>query len=345
MSEADSPQRKSKPNLADVARLAGVSTATVSRALSRPEHLRADTLRNVEAAIAKLGYVAHGSARALAARRTNTIGAIFPSLDQIFATTTFALQKVLAESGYMLLVACNEYDPVQEVALVRKLIEREVDGLVLVGTIMNPAIVAQLDDLGVPHVFTWAFDETGRLPVVGFDHRRATAQVTQHLLELGHREFGVVCTPTRDNLNAQRRLAGVVETLEAHGIELPAVRIVERPFSYEKGGEGFKALMEANPRPTAVVCLNDVLAIGAMAECRAMGLAIPDDVSITGCEDLEIARMGVPPLTTVRYPTREMGHYAGTFLLEALQGGKPLRQRIFPTQLIVRGSSGTAPRR
>ena len=336
-------RRRSKPNIGDVARLAGVSTATVSRALSKPEQLREDTLRNVQHAIQKLGYLAHGSARALAARRTNTIGAVFPSLDQIFATTTFALQKVLADEGYMLLVACNEYDPVQDAKLVRKLIEREVDGLVLVGTLMNPETVALLNDHALPYVFTWAFDESGRLPVVGFDHRRATAQVTQHLLDLGHREFGVVATPTRDNLNAQRRLAGVLQTLEARGIQLPPVRIVERPFSYEKGGEGFRALMQGNPRPTAIVCLNDVLAIGAMAECRAMGLAIPGDVSITGCEDLEVARMAVPSLTTVRYPTREMGHYAGTFLLETLRGEKPLRQRIFPTQLVVRESSGPAP--
>lgn len=340
----ESPSRKgNKPNISDVARLAGVSIATVSRALSRPEQVRADTLKRVQDAIRQLGYFAHGSARALAARRTHTIGAVFPSLDEIFATTTFALQKVLAENGYMLLVACNEYDPQSDAKLVRKLIEREVDGLVQVGTIMNPEVVALLNDRGVPYVFTWAFDETGRLPVVGFDQRRATAQVTQHLLELGHREFGVVCTPTRDNLNAQRRLAGVVQTLEAHGIHLPPVRIVERPFSYEKGREGFRALMQGRPRPTAVICLNDVLAIGAMAECRAMGLSIPEDVSITGCEDLEVARMSVPALTTVRYPTREMGHYAGTYLVETLKGEKPLRQRIFPTRLIVRGSSGKAP--
>jgi LacI family transcriptional regulator len=337
-------RKRTKPNIGDVARLAGVSTATVSRALSKPDQLRAETLEVVQHAIEKLGYLAHGSARALAARRTNTIGAIFPSLDQIFATTTFALQKVLADAGYMLLVACNEYDPTKDAKLVRKLIEREVDGLVLVGTIMSPQTVALLNDHALPHVFTWAFDESGRLPVVGFDHRRAAAQVTQHLLDLGHREFGVVATPTRDNLNAQRRLAGVLETLEARGIRLPPVRIVERPFSYEKGGEGFKALMQGDPRPTAIVCLNDVLAIGAMAECRAMGLSIPEDVSITGCEDLEVARMAVPPLTTVRYPTREMGHYAGTFLLETLRGERPLRQRIFPTELVVRGSSGAAPR-
>lgn len=343
MSDPQRPSRRHKPNIVDVARLAGVSTATVSRAVSRPDQLRADTLELVHEAIRKLGYVAHGSARALAARRTETIGAIFPSLGEIFASTTFALQKVLAESGYMLLVACNEYDPTKDAKQVRKLIEREVDGLVLVGTIVNPDTIALLNDMGVPYVFTWAFDETGRLPVVGFDQRRATAQVTQHLLNLGHREFGVICTPVRDNLNAQRRLAGVVDTLEAHGISLPSLRIVERPFSYEKGGEGFRAVMEAQPRPTAVICLNDVLAFGAMAECRSMGLSIPDDVSITGCEDLEIARMAVPPLTTVRYPTWEMGHYAGTFLLETLKGEKPLRQRVFPTQLVIRESSGKPP--
>lgn len=343
MSDIPPPPRRQKPNVKDVARLAGVSTATVSRAVSRPERLRPDTLDRVHKAIQKLGYVAHGSARALAARRTRTIGAIFPSLDEIFATTTFALQKVMAENGYMLLVACNEYDPSQDAKLVRKLIEHEVDGLVLVGTIMSPEVIGLLNEHEMPYVFTWAFDETGTLPVVGFDHRRATSQVTQHLLELGHREFGVICTPTRDNRNAQRRLAGVVETLETRGIRLPSLRIAESPFSYQKGREGLRAVMQSRPRPTAVICLNDKLAIGAMAECRAMGLSIPGDISITGCEDLEVAGMSVPPLTTVRYPTWEMGHFSGQYLIETLRGEKPLRQRIFPTTLVVRESSGKAP--
>lgn len=290
----------------------------------------------------KLGYLPHGAARALASRCTHTIGAVIPSLENaIFANTAFALQKVLDDNGYVLIVACNEYDLRTEVRLVRSLIERGVDGLVLVGTLHEPEAFNLLHVHQVPYVFTWAYDESGRYPCVGFNHRRATSLATQHLIDLGHREFGVIATVTTDNERARERLAGVRETLERNGMPLGPERVVEEPFSYLKGQKGFRQIMLCPTPPTAVVCLNDVLAIGAMAECRAMGLRIPEDVSITGCEDLEVAAMVPPGLTTVRYPTSEMGHYAGTYLLASLKNEPAPRQQVFSTELVVRGS--TAP--
>lgn len=334
-----------KARIDDVARLAGVSIATVSRAMSNPDRVRPETLQTVHEAVKKLGYVAHGNARALASKKSRTIGAVIPSLENaIFANTTFALQKVLGEGGYMLVVACNEYDPKTEVNLVRGLIGRGVDALVLVGVLHEPELYALLERFEIPHVFTWAYDESGMLPVVGFNHRGATSQITRHLLELGHQEFGIISTITRNNRNAQDRLAGVIDTLESAGIQVPQERIVEEPFSFIKGGEGFRHISSGARMPTAVICLNDVLAIGALAEARAMGLKVPEEISITGCEDLEVAAMVHPALTTVRYPTWEMGHYAGTNLLAQLQNEKPLRQRIFPTKLIVRESSAAPPK-
>lgn len=326
----------------DVARLAGVSVATVSRALSNPGRVKKETVAIVLDAVSKLGYVAHGHARALASRKSRTIGAVIPSLENaIFANTIYALQKVLGEHGYMLVVACSEYDLAVEVERVRGLIERGVDGLVLTQTMHLPEIFSLLERFHLPHVFTWAYDGDGRLPAVGFDNRRATSHATRHMLELGHREIGVIATVTKDNKNAQERLGGVVDTLAAAGIELPPDRIVEAPFSFAKGREALRKLMESSRRPTAIVCLNDVLAIGAMAEAREIGLDVPRDLSISGCEDLEVASCVTPPLTTVRYPTWEMGHVAGSYLLALLNKGEPPAQRMFPTHLVVRGS--TAP--
>ena len=331
---------KRKVNLEDVARLAGVSIVTVSRSLSDPKKVRPATLKRVQDAVAKLGYVAHGAARALASRRTRTIGVVIPSLENaIFANTVFALQRTLDENGYMLLVACDEYDLKVEVRLVHNLIERGVDGLILVGTLHNPEIFAMLHAFQVPYVFTWAYDETRRSPCVGFNHRQAAARAAQHLIDLGHREFGVISTITRDNERARDRLAGVLETLAHNNIRPDSSRIVEEPFSYVRGQKGFRQIMVGPQRPTAVVCLNDVLAIGAMAECRAMGMEVPRDVSITGCEDLEVAAMMAPGLTTVRFPTFEMGRCAGTYLLGTLRGEPVSEQQVFETELIVRGST------
>ncbi len=335
---------RSKARIDDVARLAGVSNATVSRAMTNPGRVNPETLRLVLDAVAKLGYVAHGHARALASRKSNTIGAVIPSLENaIWANTTYALQKVLGENGYMLLVACSEYDLAVETAQVRRLIERGVDGIVLTQVLHEQELYALLEKFQMPYVFTWAYDTTGRLPAVGFDHRRATSQITRHLLNLGHRDFGIVSTITRDNRNAQDRLAGVIETLEAAQISIPPHRIVEAPFSYDAGRKALHKIVDAGKLPTAVVCLNDVLAIGAMAGAREMSLRVPGEISITGCEDLEVASVVTPALTTVRYPTWELGHYAGLDMLAYLDKKAKIEQRIFPTEVVVRES--TAPPR
>ena len=333
-----------KPNsvrIDDVARLAGVSIATVSRALSNPTRVKKETLAIVREAVTKLGYVAHGHARALASRKSHTIGAVIPSLENaVFANTIFAMQKVLGEHDYMLVVACTEYDLNVEVERVRGLIERGVDGLVLTQTLHLPEIPSLLERFRLPHVFTWAYDADGRLPAIGLDHRRATAQATRHMLDLGHRRIGVIATTTKDNKNAQERLAGVLDTLAMAGIELPRTNVIEAPFSFAKGREGFRHLTTLRPRPTAVICLNDVLAIGAMSEAHDMGIRVPQDISISGCEDLEVAACVTPALTTVRYPTWEMGAVAATYLVALLEGREPPAQRTFPSQLIVRASTG-----
>ena len=331
---------KARPaNLFDVARLAGVSTATVSRVTNRGRVSPA-TRAKVQEAIEKLSYVAHGAARALASRRTHTIGALIPDLDNaIFASTTCALQKILDEAGYMLTVACHGYDLDVELRLTRNLIERGVDGLVLVGTEHRPEAFALVNAFQIPYVLSWADDETGQLPTVGCNHRKAMAEITQYLVDLGHRDFAVVSGITKNNDRVRQRLAGVTETLERSRIHLASERVVEAPFSYTGGGNAMRAFLGSGDPPTAVVCLNDVQAVGAMSACRTLGLNVPEDLSITGCVDLEVASQVQPALTTVHFPTAQMGHYAGAHLLARLGGAAVPMQQKFPTKLMIRGST------
>ncbi|HEY7743950.1 MAG TPA: LacI family DNA-binding transcriptional regulator [Burkholderiales bacterium] len=333
------PIRKTA-KLADVARLAGVSTATVSRALTQPDKVKSATAARIRQAVQALGYVAHGAARALASRRTRTIGAVIPTLDNaIFAHTAHALQKTLDDAGYTLLLASHEFDAEVEARLTRALIERGVDGLVLLGATHHPGVLQMIDLHQIPYVLTWALDAAGRHPCIGFDNRAAGEVIARHLLELGHRELGMISGITAGNERAAERLEGVRQALAARGIALAPGRVVEKPYALTAGREGLREILRGSPRPTAVVCGNDVLAIGALAECQAQGLAVPREVSVTGFDDLEMAAVVTPALTTVHFPTAELGSLAGQHLLARL-AGRPVESRTeLPVKLVVRAST------
>lgn len=326
--------------LSDVARHAKVSTATASRALTLPHKVNAGTLERVQQAVKVLGYVADGAGRALASRRTHTVGAVIPTLDNaIFANTTHALQRTLDEAGYTLLLACHEFDTCTETRVTRALIERGVDALVLVGAYHEPELFSLMETRAIPYVLTWALDPTGRHPCVGFDNRAAAIRLTHYLLDLGHREFAMIAGVAHKNERAGERIEGVGEALAAHGLELSAGRVVEKPYSFAAGREGLREVIAASGRPTAVICGNDVLAMGALAECAALGIAVPGEVSVAGFDDLEVASLITPALTTVRFPTTELGACAAKHLLARLSGEGVAPPRELPVELMVRGST------
>jgi LacI family transcriptional regulator, galactose operon repressor len=335
------PGRRSV-KLADVARLARVSTATVSRALTQPGKVKPSTAARIRQAVQTLGYVAHGAARALASRRTLTVGAVVPTLDNaIFANTTHALQRALDEAGYTLVLACHEYDVRAEARMTRALIERGVDGLVLLGLIHDASVYQMIESHQLPYVLTWALDASGRHPCVGFDNRAAAIRMARHLLDLGHREFAVIGGITEANERARERLEGIGDALAAHGVALRPGRVVEKPYTLSAGREGLREVTSGASRPTAVICGNDVLAIGALAECHARGIEVPRELSVTGFDDLEMAAVVTPALTTVHFPTADLGSLAAQHLLERL-AGRPMAQRTeLPVELVVRAS--TAP--
>src|SRR5262245_15735651 len=328
--------------LADVARLARVSTATVSRTLSLPHKVKPATAARINQAVETLGYVAHGAARALASRRTRTIGAVLPTLDNtVFAKTVQSLQRSLDQAGYMLVVASDEHDAEAETRVTRALIEHGVDGLVLLGTTHHHCVLKMLETHQVPYVLIWALDPEGRLPCVGVDNRTAGERITRYLLDLGHREFAVISGIMAGNERAQERFRGVREALAARGIALKPTCLVEKPYTLAGGREGLGEVIAGPCAPTAVICGNDALAIGALAECHERGILVPDQLSVTGFDDREIAAVVPPGLTTVHFPAAELGALAAQHLLARLAGDGVAPRTELPVELVVRGS--TAP--
>lgn len=327
------------PTLEDVARLSGVSTATVSRCLNTPGRVSEATRTRVNRAVADLGYSPNFGARALAAKRTNTIGAIVPTMENaIFARALQSFQEELKICGVTMLVASSAYRPEVEAEQIRTLVARGADGLLLIGHQRDPALYEFLEKQGVPALVAWVHDGAAARPSIGFDNRAAMAVLTENVLALGHRRIAMISADTIANDRARARVLGVRQTLDAAGLDGAALPLVETSYGIDEGGAAFAQLMRTETPPTVVICGNDVLAVGAMVRARKMGLVVPDDVSITGFDDLEIASITSPPLTTVRAPHQEMGREAARVLVQMVSGETPDRIPPLGTKIILRGT-------
>jgi LacI family transcriptional regulator len=334
------------PNIEDVAQAAGVSTATVSRVINRPESV-GETLRlRVQAAVVKLGYVPHAGARALKLQKSGTVGAVFPTIDNaIFAQAIDALQQRLAHGGLQLLIATSGYDPATEARQALNLMARGADALVLCGVGQSPELLQVLKQRELPAVHAMSWPAPPGLVCVGFDNARAIAQGVRYLLDLGHRRIGMLAGIARHNDRATARIAGVRQALKKAGLKLAPQHLVERRYGLAEAREGFRQLMAATPAPTAVVCGNDVLAFGALLEARRMGIAVPQSLSIIGFDDLEMARHIQPALTTLHVPTELLWQTVADRLIAALAQQPVEPATAVDVELVVRESTGPLPRR
>ncbi len=331
------------PTIADVAEAAQVSTATVSRCLNSPERVNAKTREKVEQAIQALGYTPNFGARALAANRTNTVGAVIPTMDNaIFARGLQAFQETLHDHGVTLLVATSHYRPEIEEEQIRALLARGADGLLLIGYERSARLQNDLARRGVPSVVAWAYDPGHAVPAIGFDNKKAMSALVHEVLDHGHRRLGVISAETATNDRARGRVAAVRNVMQARGLPEDALRVIETQYGIEAGGAAFAELM-AEPRPTAVLCGNDVLAVGALREAKRLGYRVPQDLSITGFDDIELAAIAEPALTTVHVPHREMGRRSALALLALIRGEDPPESVELATELRLRGSLGPAP--
>jgi DNA-binding LacI/PurR family transcriptional regulator len=325
----------------DVARMAGISKATVSRTIHAPHLVRPETRERVMKIIEKNGYVYDAVAGDLSRKQTSVLGLVIPTIrSSIFAMSTIGIQEAAQAEGFAVLIANSGYDPAAEAEMIRLLQQRRVAGVILTG--LEPAlkpVLQEVTDRGVPCVVTWQSAAEENVSSVGFDNFKAAYQATDYLLSLKHRRVGLICGPKKQVVRVQQRHDGYREALEGRGLPYDPILVVEREYSLIEGKETMRRLLTLPEPPTAVFAASDVLAMGALAGAREQGVRVPEDVSVVGFDDIDFAAYCNPPLTTVRVPAYEMGQMAVRVLVNLIQGRETSPQRyLLDTDLIVRGS-------
>lgn len=340
-SEADQPV-----TLRQIAREAGVSVATVSRALRRPDAVSAETRERILALVTQHRYVPDALAASFASRRTGLVGLIVPTIsNSIYAAFTEAVQNRLQAAGRKLLIANTNYSATLESEIVHKLVENRVEGVILTGFKRDRVLYELLRHYRIPFVVTWSTSEDPAIPAISFDNFAAAKAATKALVELGHRRIGLICGESSVNDRAYQRISGFRAGLECAGIPFDPALVAERPFEVAEGAAAAETLMTSGQPPTALFCANDIQALGALFACQRLGLVVPRDVSIIGFDDLPMTRIANPPLATVRVPAQEMGEAAAEALVRATDMGELIQSRALEARVIARASIAAPVRR
>jgi LacI family transcriptional regulator len=333
---------KKKATVSDVAEAVGVSIATVSRALNIPASVRDDLRADVLRAAASLGYSPNPAAKALRTQRTNIFGVAIPTLDYgFFAKIVNSFQKRLSQSGHSALVATTGFDNGFMFDKVRSLVEAGAQALLTAGKIEDEALRAYLAEKRIPVVTTYSYLQDDRIPSVGFDNYAATKVVLDYLLRIGHENIVMVAAQTKGNDRQNSRARCFRETMASAGLAKRST-VMEKDYAFvlEDGIDAMRRIYRDFPDTTAVVCNSDVFAFGVLAECRKLRIRVPDDLSVTGFDDLDFARFLDPSLTTIAVPASEMGSIAADLLVDATRNGRPISSVCLDADLIVRSSTG-----
>jgi LacI family transcriptional regulator len=335
--------RTGRVKLADVAAASGVHYSTVSRVL-RPGskgRISKSVAAHVKSVARELGYQPNTIAASMRTKSTSSIGLIVHDMsDPVYPPILKGLEAVLSPRGFVVLVGNTGYDIDVEMDIVDRMASRLIDGIFLATTRLEDPIVARCQDLGIPLISILRHTQAEDTPAVINDCFGGMKALTEKIVAVGHRDIAVILAP--QNLStARERWLGIKDVLTQHGIALPENRIafVEH-MSAEEGQRATKALLNATPQtPEAIICVNDLVAIGAMRACKEAGLNIPAEISITGYNDIPLVDMINPPLTTVRMRLDEIGKEAGKLMLAHLENSKlpPQTIRIDP-ELVLRRS-------
>jgi LacI family repressor for deo operon, udp, cdd, tsx, nupC, and nupG len=325
----------------DVARELGMSIATVSRALSRPQLLRPQTRERVMHVVERLGYRPNLLARGLRQGLAQAILFVAPNLSPFFLEIFAGAEEVTRNSQFALLFGNSAGDPEREQHFFEQVASGRADGIILL-TGALPAAYTSGDRQLPPLVTVLERVPGATVPVVNTDHLAGATEAVRHLIALGHRRIAHI-TGLRRVPSALRRLEGYRTALAAAGLAAPTELIHTGDFSIGSGAAGMQHLMGLAQPPTAVLCGNDEMAYGAIRAAHKLGLSVPEDVSIVGFDDQNLAEFYNPPLTTVNIPRQELGRRAAQELLEQLAGREVAREVMLPTRLVIRESTAPPP--
>lgn len=326
--------------IADVAREAGVSLMTVSRVINDKGEISPATRQHVLEVIERLGYRPSGIARGLATRRSGALGLVVPDIaNPFFSEVARGVEDRASAGGYNVFVCNSGESPQRELAILESLEEKRVDGLVLCSSrLADDSLRAALDHYPAVVLVNRRPPETQAGAILLADEEGARA-ATEHLLRSGHTAVGFLAGPLT-SYSSRQRSKGYLAALAAAGIQSKPEWV--RPCSYqvEGGRESALALLTSQPELTALFCYNDLVAVGALLACAQLGRRVPDDLAIVGFDDIPMAALVTPPLTTCHVPRYELGERATQLLLERIGGGSmPNEEIVLHTELIVRASA------
>ena len=336
-----------RPTIADVARAAGVSKSTVSRVLNgNTEYVREDTIARVRATIEKLGYRPNAVARSLVSKRTRSAGLLISDVgNPFYSEVIHGVEDVALAHGYDVFLCNTNYDLARGMTFVRSLADKQVDGVLIMTSSMSDELVLELAQRQVPVVvLDWQLTATqGVVGVITVDFGPGITAAANHLIDLGHRRLAHVSGP-RHLRTSQLRQEAFLGAVAARGIDPATVTLIEGNLRIDGGRQALDVLLAQAQRPTAVFAANDLMAIGLVWAARARGLHVPEDLSVIGLDDIQLAAEITPPLTTVALPRYELGGLAMRMLLDLLDRAPESRPQMFchsrvATRLVVRQST------
>ena len=331
-------------NLDEVAKRAGVSTATVSRVLNHASVVRNATRLRVMRAVSELNYHPNLHARSLAKGASRTLGMIASNLQNPFFFDIFrALEADAYTHGYDVVAANTDYNSEHLVRCVRLMIGRRVAGLAVIVSEMDPDLISELAASKLRVVF-YDVGTAGRtMSYIRVNYRRGIERVVEYLHNLSHRRLAFVGHHVALGPIGEREKA-FVETVSryAPGTEW---RTVATQDALEGGQQAARDILSSGFQPTAIICVNDIMAVGVLREVREQGLRVPEDISVTGFDNIKLSEFSYPPLTTVHIPRDRIGHLAFSMLVpESASGKLPGREIVIDPELVLRDSTGPAPR-
>ncbi|MEP1444534.1 MAG: LacI family DNA-binding transcriptional regulator [Paraglaciecola sp.] len=326
----------------EVCRLAGVSTATVSRALKNPELVSAKTRERVFKAVQESGYRPNMLASSVKTGKSNSLVVLVPNLSNpFFLRIIQGIEQAAHEQGYSVLLGDTQGEPAREHEIAGMVLSNRADGLIHLDHSFpfsaNDAHLAER--VPVVSVCERIMGDK-EFPVIELDNYAATRSLAKHLVNYEHQKFGIIAGQKDSQIHLDR-LAGIKDVFASEGISFDDDMIVGGAYSIEMGQQGVRDLMAKDNRPTAILCFNDDIALGAVFELKRMGIRVPQDVSVVGFDNIKVSAFIDPPLTTIDQPAHEMGRKAVEVVLQIINGVPLKRSReIFPYNMLERESSG-----
>lgn len=326
-------------SMLEIARVAGVSLSTVSRALAGSPRVKLETRQRIQSLAEQMGYLPNAIARGLATRRTFTIGVVAMDItDPFIAEFIQAIDKAALDSGYSVILSNCRGDPQREMAAINSLRQRRVDGIVVPDPLVADTSLSLLEEAGIPIVL---FNKKQYPYSICTDNVGGAEQAVRHLLDLGHKRIAYLGKSKREDSHERQR--GYKRALLAAGISPDPALIVEASSLPGDGWYTFEQLLDLSAPPTAVFCFDDLMAVGIISAAQAAGLRVPDHLSVVGFDDISLGSYLAPPLTTIAQQVERMSHLMVDIISKLLDGHRAPMQVTLPGKLVVRATTVSRP--